>query len=739
VACKYNLDNNRYGEFQYCTYLDIEDYYVDNYIRFQLDLAQPDFKHRLSNHTDFWRTLNTEPWLLDIIKNGIRIPFERKPPRMLLQNTKAVLENDNVPVVRQIIREYLQYGFIAKVEQIPYCVLPLQIKVTSSKTALIYDMSPLNLYVEKSKFKLEGWEEMFYFATTSDWAIKFDLKKFYHEIDVHVEDQKYFGFMFQMEDNMLPEMFVWTTMPYGYTRAPFIAKSLIKPLLCHWRRLGARMVVFYDDGMAVSDDKEFLQQLSIQIQCDLVRAGLVPGVGKCIWDPVDCVDWNGLRFDFVAKGISILERRIQNTLQQAEFLLNNWPNVCYRDVAKFVGQLMSMHPVLQGLEQLKSRNLQSLVNIRHYKNCSWDAIVQTDYAPMLDIVKFEIQRWQCLLATKNFRPFVLPAPSCVAWADASDRAVAAVAAVIDDCTVVPVTADNWLLSSKGAYRRLRNCVQLQVGSLPWLMRPEKIVRDDFDLDPVKVKKLMLVHRNLTFSEIATDSNERELLAAVQFLESCGPDLESLNVTLHFDNLNASIICTKGSPKIRLQKYAERVFDITEKYHIKLNAVWIPRDLNNVADILSKTLDYEDYSITDVFFQQVCEVFEISPIIDCFANNVNAKTKHFFSLTFCPGTTGVDCFSYNWRLYGCAWLFPPPRLIVKTVLFLETCKGEGVLLAPQWKNSHFYTFLQGIPVTNVKKRVVFDGKNIFCAGIDVNSYFGPNFKGNVECWHLSYDN
>jgi hypothetical protein len=53
VAKKYNLDNTRYDEFKFCTFLDIDDYYVDNYIKFQLDKAQPDFKHRLRNHTDF--------------------------------------------------------------------------------------------------------------------------------------------------------------------------------------------------------------------------------------------------------------------------------------------------------------------------------------------------------------------------------------------------------------------------------------------------------------------------------------------------------------------------------------------------------------------------------------------------------------------------------------------------------------------------------------------------------------
>jgi len=51
-------------------------------------------------------------------------------------------------------------------------------------------MSVLNDFVEKGKFKLEGWQEMFNFATSSSFAIKFDLKKFYHEIDIRGDQQR---------------------------------------------------------------------------------------------------------------------------------------------------------------------------------------------------------------------------------------------------------------------------------------------------------------------------------------------------------------------------------------------------------------------------------------------------------------------------------------------------------------------------------------------------------------------
>jgi hypothetical protein len=134
--------------------------------------------------------------------------------------------------------------------------MPLQVKESSEKVALIYDMSPLNDFVKQASSKLESWEEMFEYSKSANFGIKFDLKKFYHEIDIAEEDQKYFGFMYQMEDKQDHIYFVWTTLPYGYTRAPYIARQVMKPLIAKWRRLEAMVVVFYDDGMAVSDNYE---------------------------------------------------------------------------------------------------------------------------------------------------------------------------------------------------------------------------------------------------------------------------------------------------------------------------------------------------------------------------------------------------------------------------------------------------------------------------------------------------
>ncbi len=734
---KYNISPDRYEEFEYLTYLPIGDSYVENYARFQLGTEEPIIRGRIKSHYNFWTTVTSIPWLLDIIRTGVKIPFTQLPPRIVLPNNRSAVIDAVVPWVRETLAEYIRYGFIEKVDTIPYCVMPLQVKTTSDKTALIYDMSVLNDYVEKNKFKLESWEEMFNYSSNAKFAIKFDLKKFYHEIDINENEKKYFGFMYQMQDNEEHTYFVWNTIPYGYTRAPFIAKALMKPLVAKWRQLGCKIVVFYDDGMAVGQTQVELRKQALQIQCDLLRAGLVPGVTKCVWNPVSKVQWNGLLFDFERFGIAVLNHRIEHTREKASYLLSNWPAVTFREVSQFLGQLNSMHPVLKGLSTLRSKYLQTFVNIRHFKNMSWDRKIVTDFPELFEKAKEEILFWNENLINLNFRPFLEKDPICMGWVDASDYAVGGVLARLKPGggAPTPVTMDNWVLDGAGVLPKIRNCARVQVDDFP--SKPKLVT--DHDLDPRGVKDLYIVHRNLSYAERAVDSNERELLAAVELILSCVKLLENCIFTLHFDNINAATVLEKGSGKFRLQNYAIFVDKICREYNISLRPVWIPRSLNNVADIVSKMFDYDDYSVQEHFYQYLQQITGFVPNFDRFANNWNAKCPQFNSLSYCVGSNGVNAFNYSWGGQAKNWLFPPPRLIIPTVLHLQKSLGCGLLLIPQWKNAVFYPFLLDfLKQPALKNRWIMAGENVFKRGADNSSCFGPDFTGKVEIWLFDFN-
>jgi hypothetical protein len=142
----------------------------------------PHFVNRISSCVQFWIDINAKDWLIDIIKNGVKIQFERTPPRMPLKNNKTALDKDNVQWIRENLIEYETHGFIECTQDVPYCVLPLQIKDNGTKKSLIFDMSKLNDYVKKSSFKLESWPEMLDYCMDANFAIKFDMKKYYYQV-----------------------------------------------------------------------------------------------------------------------------------------------------------------------------------------------------------------------------------------------------------------------------------------------------------------------------------------------------------------------------------------------------------------------------------------------------------------------------------------------------------------------------------------------------------------------------
>jgi hypothetical protein len=353
------------------------------------------------------------------------------------------------------------------------------------------------------------------------------------------------------------------------------------------------------------------------MQCDLLRAGLVPGVSKCIWKPKTLIDWNGLRFDFHSKTLSIMQHRIEKTVVSIDELLEKWPVLTFRDIARCVGRIVSMKPVFLGTVQIKARMLHTILNIRCFNNKGWDDRIQVSYPPLLLEAKKELVFWKTFLISNNSRNFIPHPPTWTAWSDASDMAVGGFVAKLfagqENGQIL--TADNWLLDAHGVFTGLRHCAQLQVDVLPWSGKKDLLVRDGSDLHPLAVKKVLICHRNLDFAERALDSNERELIAATHVILSCLPHIKNSSITLHMDNINAVSIIAKGSPKPRLQAYSRLIFDLCNDNNVTLLPVWIPRDLNQIADFLSKEVDYEDYQVTELFFQQVCAHMGRTPDVD----------------------------------------------------------------------------------------------------------------------------
>ena len=206
---------------------------------------------------------------------------------------------------------------------------------------------------------------------------------------------------------------------------------------------------------------------------------------------------------------------------------------------------------------------------------------------------------------------------------------------------------------------------------------------------VKLEKVLCSGR-LTYQESLTSSTARELLAVKYALISFGDILSGESVQVNIDNINASRILSIGSSKQHLHVIAVDVFLHCLKHNIKLIPKWIPRDMNKEADDLSRVRDTDNWSIDQCSYEKINYMH--GPFTyDRFADDLNCKTLKFNSKYHCPGTSGVNAFTFNWKNEN-NWLCPPINLIGSCIRHLKICKGKGTLLIPIWESAYFWPLI-----------------------------------------------
>ena len=193
-------------------------------------------------------------------------------------------------------------------------------------------------------------------------------------------------------------------------------------------------------------------------------------------------------------------------------------------------------------------------------------------------------------------------------------------------------------------------------------------------------------------DIGRSSTFRELKAIYFVLLSYVAQLKHKRVKIFTDNQGSARIVAIGSSKANLQALAMDIFNLCLVNNIVLEAQWIPRSLNERADLLSRFVDKDDWSINPSVFRDIDAKWG-PHTIDRFASHYNAQVPRFNSKFASPGCSGVDALSRDWRDEN-NWVCPPVSAIVPSVRALSSCSGYGTLIVPQWPSAYFWPFLHG---------------------------------------------
>jgi len=183
---------------------------------------------------------------------------------------------------------------------------------------------------------------------------------------------------------------------------------------------------------------------------------------------------------------------------------------------------------------------------------------------------------------------------------------------------------------------------------------------------------------------------RELFAVKSILESFQQFLKNEAVLWHSDNFNVSKIIEVGSSKHDLQILCIEIFEICVRNNILLKPSWIPREFNHIADSISKHKDSDNWSIDNETFNFIESNYETFTV-DRFSDDLNNKVDKFNSEFHCPGSSGVNTFTEDWK-HEFNWVCPPIYLIGEALEHFRVCKAKGVLFVPEWKSSYYWPLL-----------------------------------------------
>ena len=229
---------------------------------------------RLKLCIDFWRSLESSQFILNIISQGYKIPFFELPTPFVKANNASALSNSSF--VSKAVNELLHANLIEEIFCVPDIINLLSVSTRSSgKQRLISDLRHVNTFIFKQKFKCEDLSVAVQIFDKGFRLFKFDLKSGYHHIEIFPAHRKFLTFAWDFGTGSF-RYFQFCVLPFGLSSAPFIFTKMFKPLLKSWRSRGIPIAIFLDDGLGGGADHVSAKINSLVVHSDLLKSGFVP-------------------------------------------------------------------------------------------------------------------------------------------------------------------------------------------------------------------------------------------------------------------------------------------------------------------------------------------------------------------------------------------------------------------------------------------------------------------------------
>ena len=210
---------------------------------------------RLQEYWEVWMDYQVDPWVVQVLREGYRIPFlSNKLPPLTSTPLEYVSYQGNVEKFAALEREVgdmLEKGAIEEVqakEPAFYNRLFLVPK-PSGKWRPVLDVSRLNKFVQKTRFSMETPQTVQEAIREGDWMISLDMSDAYFHVPIHPQSRRYLRFVFNKK------IYQFKVLCFGLSTAPQVFTRVMAPLGKIVHLAGFRMVLYLDDWLVIASSR----------------------------------------------------------------------------------------------------------------------------------------------------------------------------------------------------------------------------------------------------------------------------------------------------------------------------------------------------------------------------------------------------------------------------------------------------------------------------------------------------
>ena len=514
---------------------------------------------------------------------------------------------------------------------------------------LCTDYRAFNLYSARSKFQMEGVQNVSEMIQRCDYAMLVDLKDCYLTPGLHPSHRKYCRF----RSPASKKRFQWKTVSFGTAEAPQVCTKILRPLIRILKSLNIRCLIYIDDLLILDQDRVRLAKaMGIAMQLLQNECGLQLKISKGQLSPQQQFQCLGFMWDTKTMQVRVPPKRVKATQHTAKRLLSasapssttegggntqqRTGQVSTRDLGRFVGQAVSMN---RAIRPAKRR----LLYIQHalakaVRRGGWNG-----FATLTPDVRRALLWWTTDDVCKSNGDDIVPPTKAIHCHLRTDAA-----------------------TNNAGYGGVLTYMGKTFTTQGYLTRAEQ--------DEVWINEFEFSGFELSLKALLPQAiPDRALWTKV-------------HVTVELDN-TAAIHYGKVavSRSLKLSEKGAAFFDWKERHGLSVSLSHLAGEKNIEADGLSRRQStHIDWRISAWLFKMIRLHFKVKLKVDLFASAQNTQLPGFFAFHHDHRSLGTDALSHCWKNIGPVYAYPPPILIGRILQKIRAERLESVILvAPVW--------------------------------------------------------